>query len=90
MWGLYPIPHILFCLDTKKYAKRVKTSPTSLEKLTLGRLKSSKLIPTEYVGTQTRTIFNRLPHLFFGSSDEVSPNSKGCSKINTYDSIHYK
>ncbi len=79
--GLSPIPHILFCLDTKKYAKKVKTSPDSLEKLALGRLKSSKLIPTEYVGTQTRTIFNRLPHLFFGSPDEVSPIPKGICQI---------
>ena len=75
-----PIPHILFCLETKKYAKKFKTSPASLEKLTLGRLKSSKLIPTEYVGTQTRTIFNRLPHLFFGLPDEVSPEVK-CGRI---------
>jgi hypothetical protein len=66
-----PNPDMLFCLDTKKYAKKVKTTPASLEKLSLGRLKSSKLIPTKYVGTQTRTIFNRLPHLFFGSPDEV-------------------
>ena len=71
--GLCPKPHILFCLETKKYAKKFKTPPTSLEKLALGKLKSSKLIPTKYVGTQTRTIFNRLPHLFFGSPDEVSP-----------------
>ena len=66
-----PNPDILFCLNTKKYAKKVKTTPASLEKLSLVRLKSSKLIPTEYVETQTRTIFNRIPHLFFGSPDEV-------------------
>gem|GEM_PF-2417179 len=71
--GLCPKPHILFCLETKKYAKKFKTPPASLEKLALVRLKSSKLIPTKYVGTQTRTIFNRLPHLFFGSPDEVNP-----------------
>ena len=71
--GLCPKPHILFFLDKKKYAKKVKTAPASLEKLTLGKLKSSKLISTKYVETQTRTIFNRLPHLFFGLPDEVSP-----------------
>lgn len=69
--GLRPKPHFLFYLDIKKEAKKVKTAPASLEKLTLVRLKSAKLIPTEYVETQKRTIFNRLPHLFFGSPDEV-------------------
>lgn len=33
--GLCPKPHILFCLDAKKYAKKVKTPPASLEKLAL-------------------------------------------------------
>ncbi len=49
--------------------------PASLEKLTLERLKSSKLTPTKYVGAQTRTIFNRLSHLFFGSPDNVTPKN---------------
>jgi hypothetical protein len=49
--------------------------PTSLEKLTLEKLKSSKLTPTKYVGAQTRTIFKRFPHLFFGSPDKVNPKS---------------
>jgi len=40
--GFYPKPHFLFCLDTKKEAKKVKTSPASLKKLTFVRLKSSK------------------------------------------------
>ncbi len=77
--GLCPKPHILFCLETKKYAKKFKTTPTSLEKLTLGRLKSSKPAyrrQARYDGIRrnsNRTIFNRLPHLFFGSPDEVSP-----------------
>jgi len=34
--GLCPKPHILFCLDTKKYAKKVKAAPASHEKATLG------------------------------------------------------
>ncbi|MDD3322637.1 MAG: hypothetical protein PHS59_14455, partial [Paludibacter sp.] len=66
-----PSPDLLFAL-TQKVGKKVKTTPASLEKLTLGKLKSSKLIPTKYVETQTRTIFNRLPHLFFGSPAEVA------------------
>jgi len=36
-------PDLLFVL-TQKVGKKVKTSPASLEKLTLGRLKSSKLV----------------------------------------------
>jgi hypothetical protein len=79
--GFHPKPHFLFCLDTKKEAKKVKTSPASLKKLTLGRLKSSKLIPTKFVGTQTRTILNRLPHLFFGSPDEVGPKRESVSLL---------
>ena len=49
--------------------------PTSLEKLTLEKLKSSKLIPTKYVGTQTGTIFKCFSHLFFGSPDKVNLKS---------------
>jgi hypothetical protein len=30
---LCPKPHILFCLDTKKYAKKIKATPASFEKL---------------------------------------------------------
>jgi hypothetical protein len=37
-------PYLLFCLDTKKEAKKVKTAPVSLEKLSFGRLKSSNLL----------------------------------------------
>jgi hypothetical protein len=56
------------------------TTPASLEKLSLGRLKSSKLIPTKYVGTQTRTIFDRLPHWFFGSPDEVDHKNEALNR----------
>ena len=38
--------HLLFFLDKKKYAKKIKTVPASLEKLTLKKLKSSKLLPS--------------------------------------------
>ena len=59
-----------------------KTSPASLEKSTFGRLKSSKLVEVRPIDCnfksahyelqlQTRTIFNRLPLLFFGSPAEV-------------------
>jgi hypothetical protein len=33
--GLCPIPHFLFCLDTKKEAKKIKAAPASHEKLRL-------------------------------------------------------
>ena len=59
-------PTYSFCLDAKKYAKKVKTAPVSLEKAARERLKSSKLATP-----RTETIFNRLSHLFFGSSDDV-------------------
>jgi hypothetical protein len=42
--GLCPKPYLLFCLDTKKEAKKVKTAPISLEKSSFGRLKSSNLL----------------------------------------------
>jgi hypothetical protein len=42
--GLCPKPYLLFCLDTKKEAKKVKTAPVSLEKWSFGRLKSSNLL----------------------------------------------
>ena len=61
---------ILFCLNAA-----FNTVPTSLEKLTLEKLKSPKLIPTKYVGTLTRTIFKRFSHLFFGSPDKVNPSA---------------
>jgi len=64
------INQILFSLNAA-----FKTVSTSLEKLTLEKLKSPKLIPTKYVGTQTRTIFKRFSHLFFGSPDKVNPKS---------------
>ena len=44
--GFPPLdPDLLFVL-TQKGGKKVKTSPTSLEKLTLSWLKPSKLAPT--------------------------------------------
>jgi hypothetical protein len=42
--GRCPKPYLLFCLDTKKEAKKVKTAPVSLEKSSFGRLKSSNLL----------------------------------------------
>ncbi|MBP8965924.1 MAG: hypothetical protein KBG33_00850 [Paludibacteraceae bacterium] len=48
---------------------------TSLEKLTLEKLKSLKLIPTKYVGTQSKDDFKRFSHLFFGSPDKLNPKS---------------
>ena len=62
-------PTYIFCLDAKKYAKKVKTAPVSLEKAARERLKSSKL--SSLKARRTETIFNRLFCLFFGSSDEV-------------------
>ena len=77
-----PYPDLLFVL-TQKVSKKVKTSPASLEKLAFGRLKSSKLVEVRLpfckrtgahheLQLQTRTIFNRLPLLFFGSPTEVA------------------
>ena len=71
-------PTYIFCLDAKKYAKKVKTvvtersgsAPASLEKAARERLKSSKL--SSLKARRTETIFNRLSHLFFGSSDDVA------------------
>ncbi|MEI7503078.1 MAG: hypothetical protein WCJ61_07325, partial [Paludibacter sp.] len=40
--------------DKKKYAKKVKTSPASLEKSVVCRLKTFKLTTTEYVVAQTK------------------------------------
>ena len=51
--GLCPKPHFIFWLEPKNEAKKFKTVPTSLEKLTLEKLKSAKLTPTKYVGAQT-------------------------------------
>jgi hypothetical protein len=65
--GFYPKPHFIFFLDKKNEAKKVKTSPASLKKLALGRLKSSKLLPS----VVKQGVFLGLPHLFFGSPDEV-------------------
>jgi len=42
--GRCPKPYLLFCLDTKKEVKKVKTAPVSLEKWSFGRLKSSNLL----------------------------------------------
>ena len=51
--GFRPLnPDLLFVL-TQKVSKKVKTAPTSFEKLALNWLKPSKLAPTKYVGTQT-------------------------------------
>ncbi len=60
---------IFWELDKKKYAKKVKTSPASLEKLTLSWLKPSKLAPLSL----KQDDFLRQLHLFFDSPDEVSP-----------------
>ena len=68
---------------TQKVSKKVKTPPASLEKFAFGRLKSSKLVEVRpkdcnceseqhELQLQTRTIFNRLPLLFFGSPAEVA------------------
>jgi hypothetical protein len=46
--GLCPKPYLLFCLDTKKEAKKVKTAPVSLEKSSFGRLKSSNLLKFDF------------------------------------------
>ena len=77
-----PNPDLLFVL-IQKVSKKIKTSPASLEKSTFGRLKSSKLVEVRPIDCnfksahyelqlQTRTIFNRLPLLFFGSPSEVA------------------
>jgi len=42
--GLCPKPHILFFLNKKKYAKKVKAAPASHEKLRLAA-KKSELAP---------------------------------------------
>jgi len=56
-------------MQKSKQKKSIRQlTDASLEKLTLDRLKSSKLTPSKYDGAQTRTIFNRLSHLFFGLS----------------------
>ena len=81
MWASAPNPDLLFVL-IQKVSKKIKTSPASLEKSTFGRLKSSKLVEVRPIDCnfksahyelqlQTRTIFNRLPLLFFGSPAEV-------------------
>ena len=46
--GRCPKPYLLFCLDTKKEAKKVKTAAVSLEKLSFGRLKSSNLLKFDF------------------------------------------
>jgi integrase len=46
--GRCPKPYLLFCLDTKKEAKKVKTAPVSLEKSSFGRLKSSNLLKFDF------------------------------------------
>jgi len=33
--GVAPVPHFLFCLDTKTKAKKIKATPASLQKLAL-------------------------------------------------------
>ena len=51
--GFPPLdPDLLFVL-TQKVSKKVKTSPASLEKLVVCRLKTFKLVLTKYVNTQT-------------------------------------
>lgn len=43
--GFHPKPHFIFFLDKKNEAKKIKTTPASLKKLTFEKLKSSKLLP---------------------------------------------
>ncbi|HET7734127.1 MAG TPA: hypothetical protein VFK73_09845 [Paludibacter sp.] len=62
-----PSPDLLFVLP-QKVSKKGKTSPASLEKLTLSWLKPSKLAPSSL----KQDSFKRQLHLFFGSPDEVT------------------
>ena len=64
----YPKPHFIFWLEPKNEAKKFKTAPASLEKLTLSWLKPSKLAPSSL----KQDSFKRQLHLFFGSPDEVT------------------
>ena len=66
--GFYPKPHFIFWLEPKNEAKKFKTTPASLEKLTLSWLKPSKLAPLSL----KQDSFKRQLHLFFGSPDEVT------------------
>ena len=66
--GLCPKPQFLFCLNTKKEPKKVKTPPASLEKQVLSWLKPSKLAPSSL----KQDSFKRQLHLFFGSPDDVT------------------
>ena len=62
-----PNPDLLFVLP-QKVSKKLKTTPASLEKLTLSWLKLSNLAPTSL----KQGSFKRQLHLFFGSPDEVT------------------
>ena len=77
-----PSPNLLFAL-TQKVSKKVKTPPASLEKFAFVGLNPSKLVEVPLLACnierninelqlQTRTIFKRLPLLFFGSPAEVT------------------
>ena len=68
MSGFHPKPHFIFCLDPKNEAKKVKTVPASLEKLTVGKLKS----PNSSLRSSDSGYFLRFPSLFFGSPDKVT------------------
>jgi len=57
-------PDLLFVLP-QKVSKKVKTTPASLEKLTLSWLKPSKLAPPSL----KQDSFLRQLHLFFGSPE---------------------
>jgi hypothetical protein len=66
------------------------TSPASLEKLVVRRLKTFKLAPTEYAGTQTQK-FSSPTSLHFSTHRTRSVRlSIVADKINYSISIHYK
>ena len=57
-------PHFIFWLEPKNEAKKFKTTPASLEKLVVCRLKTFKLASTKYVESQQKS-FLRLLHSIF-------------------------
>ena len=76
--GALPLkPHFIFWLEPKNEAKKFKTPPASLEKLTLSWLKPSKLAPLSL----KQDSFKRQLHLFFGSPDEVTRWQTVCNLL---------
>ena len=76
--GLCPKPHLLFFLDKKKEAKKVKTTPTSLEKLVVRRLKTLNSLRRNTSSLKQKS-FLRLLHSIFrligrGQSKTISRN----------------